>query len=84
MILVTISGIVCGYGLAYTNNVIAVLNAVFGWETNSQQTINDSLYSAIFPLGAGVGATVAGKLVQYGRRNAHFIACAIGIVGVTI
>lgn len=63
MTIVFISGIVCGYGLAYTNNVIPILNAVFGWDTASEQTKWDSLYSAIFPLGAGVGATIAGRLV---------------------
>lgn len=32
-------------------------------------------------LGAGIGATTAGKIVQRGRRQAHFIACTIGIIG---
>ena len=33
-------------------------------------------------LGSTIGAVLAGKLMQYGRRQAHFIACFVGIFGV--
>lgn len=34
-------------------------------------------------LGCTIGAAVGGKLMQYGRRLSHFVACAIGILGVS-
>ena len=80
MIIVFISGLSVGYGLAYTNNVLDIINAVFGWDNSA--ALYDSLYSSIFALGAAVGCSSAGKLIQYGRRRAHFIAGGIGIVGV--
>ena len=35
-------------------------------------------------LGCTIGAAVAGKLVQRGRRMSHFVACIIGIIGVSV
>lgn len=35
-------------------------------------------------LGCTIGAAFGGKLMQYGRRKAHFFACTIGIFGVVV
>ena len=75
------SGIATGYGLAYTNSALPVINQVFGWTTQNQQTLWDSIVSCTFVLGAGIGASTGGSIVQRGRRNAHFIACGLGICG---
>lgn len=84
MTIIFVSGISCGYGLAYTNNTMPVINAIYGWSDGSEQTKWDSLIGCFFTLGAGIGASTGGKICQWGRRRAHFLACAIGIVGCTL
>ena len=32
--------------------------------------------------GCTIGAASGGKIMQWGRRQAHFIACGIGLLGV--
>ena len=34
MLIVITSGVSVGYGLAYTNNTMPVINAVYGWTTD--------------------------------------------------
>lgn len=56
-------GITCGYGLAYTNNTMPVINAIYNWDTEGKTAGWDSLVGCIFTLGAGIGASFAGKLI---------------------
>lgn len=84
MMVIFCSGISCGYGLAYTNNTMPVINAIYGWDDDASRYKWDSLIGCIFTLGAGIGATSAGKIIQSGRRRAHFIACAIGTIGCAV
>jgi len=58
------SGISCGYGLAYTNNSMPVINAIFGWNTDKQQSKWDSLFGCIFTLGACFGSNIAGRIIR--------------------
>ena len=84
MTLVTISGIIVGYGLAYTNNAIPVLNAIFGWDTEQEIALNDALISTAFSLGAAVGASTGGYFIGKGRRLTMFIAIFVGIFGCAV
>jgi MFS family permease len=63
MMVIFCSGISCGYGLAYTNNTMPVINAIYGWDDDASKYKWDSLIGCIFTLGAGIGATSAGKII---------------------
>lgn len=76
---VTITGFHVGYTMAYTNQTAPTLNAKFDWHDTA--TLYQSMIGS-FAVGAMmVGATLGGKLIQYGRLRLLFIASLIGIVG---
>jgi MFS family permease len=84
MSLAIMMGMAGGYGLGYVNNSWDVINALYGWETTSQKSLWDSLVGSVFSLGAGIGCSVAGKVMQFGRRKSMFLSCVVGIVGCSI
>ena len=84
MMIMVVSGVSSGYGLAYTNNTMPIINSIYGWSSSSATAWYDSLIGSSFALGAAIGANAAGHLIQRGRRRAHFVACAIGILGAGI
>lgn len=84
MVLDVLAGIIIGYSLAYVNNAIPVINAIFGWETDAEKALNDALINAGISLGAGIGASVGGKAIKYGRRKTVLVSSVIGILGCTI
>ena len=84
MTLVSISGLVVGYSLGYTNNTIPVINAIFGWTTDAQKNLNDSLINTALSFGAAFGASTGGAFIGRGRRLTMFIAIGIGILGTCI
>jgi hypothetical protein len=63
MLIIFVSGIATGYGLAYTNNSMPVINAVYNWDINGTTVVWDSVVGCMFTLGAGVGCSIAGKIV---------------------
>ena len=63
MSVVLVSGISVGYGLAYSNNTMPVINAIYGWETQKEQATWDSLYGSMYALGAGIGCSYSGKFI---------------------
>ena len=63
MSVVFVSGISVGYGLAYSNNSMPVINAIYGWDSSKDQAKWDSLYGSVFPLGAGIGCSYSGKFI---------------------
>jgi MFS family permease len=84
MTLVATAGFIVGYGLSYTNNAIPVINAVFGWNTEDEQNLNDALINTAFSFGAMFGSSNGGRFISKGRRMTMFLASGIGITGCLI
>ena len=76
-----LSGATQGY-IDYSNQAACLYNAQYGWEDETKIARNQQVIGASIILGCTIGAALAGKLVQYGRRQAHFIACFAGMFGV--
>jgi len=55
--------------------------AKFGWKTDSDKAIHNSLLGASLILGMTLGALSGGILMRIGRRKSFFIICLIAITG---
>ncbi len=82
MFLMVLSGINLGY-MDYSNQAAALYNAQYKWMTPHEITVNQQYIGASIILGCTIGAASGGKLMQWGRRRALFITCAVGMVGVS-
>ena len=77
---IVISSFLFGYTLGVFNTSSENVGATLGW--GSLQTTYTALFSTIMPVGATVGASCTGTLMnRYGRRKSTIISCAIMIFG---
>ena len=76
-----LSGVTQGY-IDYSNQAACLYNVQYGWTDEKEIAYNQQSIGASIILGCTIGAALAGKLVQYGRRRAHFVACFAGMFGV--
>ena len=58
------------------------LNQKYGWTTDSEKALHQSLIGSSIFVGMALGAFSAGKIIPYGRRLAMILTSIIGIVGV--
>ena len=73
-----------GYGKDVTNQLSDTYNAKYGWVGDKEQSLHQELIGSSYVLGLSVGAGLAGRLIQSGRRSAHLIAIGVGLVGVSL
>ena len=83
MFTMILSGATQGY-TDYSNQAAALYNAQYQWSDSSEIVHHQQWIGASIILGCMIGALGGAKLMQYGRRRAHFYACAIGILGVSL
>ena len=81
MTIMLLSGATQGY-TDYSNQAAALYNVQYQWTDPHQIATNQQMIGASIILGCTFGAASGGKLMQYGRRWAHFIACFAGMFGV--
>ena len=76
-----ISGATQGY-TDYSNQAAALYAVHYKWTDMHEIAYNQQLIGASIIFGCCLGAASGGKLMQYGRRKAHFIAIFAGMFGV--
>ena len=81
MCVMALSGMNVTYQKDTTNQLSDTLDARFGWETKDEKAIHNQLITSSFVLGLSVGAGVAGKLIQSGRRRTHLMCVVLGTFG---
>ena len=81
MTIMLLSGATQGY-TDYSNQAAALYNVQYKWTDQHQIATNQQMIGASIILGCTFGAASGGKLIQHGRRWAHFIACFAGMFGV--
>ena len=55
-----------------------------GWDTKTKQVHFQAYLGSILVLGMTIGAVCGGLLMQIGRRKAIFMACFLGMTGISI
>ena len=63
----------------YMNLCIPLFEAKYGWETQAQKDLNESLMNTIPAFGTIFGSGAASSLMVHGRAKAFIISCFIGI-----
>ena len=81
MSIMILSGATQGY-TDYSNQAAALYNVQYHWTEPHEIAYNQQLVGGSIILGCTFGAASGGKLMQYGRRRAHFIAVFAGMFGV--
>lgn len=61
-----------------------ILEAKYGWKTDQEKGLYNSLIASSVIVGLVIGCAIGGKVVQYGRRNLIIAAILIGIVGTAL
>ena len=80
MSIMLLSGCAQNY-IDYSNAAEALYDVQYHWDKDTAPVHQTWIASSII-LGATVGAGVGGKIMQFGRRRAHFILCFSGMIGV--
>ena len=73
-----------GYSTASANQVTDTLNQKYGWTTEHEKSLHQSLIGTSIVVGMAIGAFTAGKVIPYGRRLSMMLANMIGIIGVCL
>ena len=81
MFVMVLSGATQGY-TDYSNQAYALYNVQYNWTESHEIIVHQQYIGASIILGCTLGAASGGKIMQWGRRRAHFIACVAGILGV--
>ena len=56
----------------------------YGWDTDSQQALYQSLIGSSVIVGLCAGSMFAGKIILIGRRKTMLLFNMVGMVGVTM
>jgi len=64
---------------AYMNVCTPLFEAKYGWVTQQQKDLNESLMNTIPAFGTIFGSGAASSLMVFGRAKAFIIACSLGI-----
>ena len=80
MALLSLGSVAVGYSVFYTSEVFSLLQTKYEW--NDEEAVrNYDIVSGALLFGASIGALLAPKLLQEGRRKALMTACCIGALG---
>ena len=60
------------------------LNEKYGWITEEEKALHQSLIGTSIVVGMAIGAFTGGKIIPYGRRLAMILANSVGIIGVSL
>lgn len=82
MLVMVLSGATQGY-TDYSNQAYALYNVHYHWVDSHEIIMHQQMIGASIIFGCTIGAASGGKIMQWGRRRAHFIACFVGIMGVS-
>ena len=82
MTIMVFSGMAQNY-IDYSAAAETLYDVQYKWD-DQQSTINQTWIASTIILGATIGAFTGGKIMQNGRRMAHFWICGVGIAGVGI
>ena len=69
-----------GYTMFYASQVFSLLQTKYGWNDEEAACNYDIVFGALL-FGALIGALLAPKFLQEGRRKALMMACCIGALG---
>ena len=60
------------------------MDVKYGWVTDSEKSLHQSLIGSSVIVGLSVGALLGGKVIIMGRRKTMIVMNVVGIVGVAM
>ena len=71
-----------GFTIASANQLTTLFNVKYGWTSQSDQTLYQSLIGSSIMVGLSAGAMFGGKIIVIGRRKTQLLMNLLGMVGV--